>query len=111
MSLSCLPIGIRAFLTRKNDSCSPKSPTILLNHLTAPNCIIWSAILASAAVPGILNPVSRPLIAHIVSDFQVVLMAKTRDGQVIPHNLGGSRFKDGSLRYAPAQGISDCLIA
>ncbi|ORY34891.1 acyl transferase/acyl hydrolase/lysophospholipase [Naematelia encephala] len=60
------------------------SPTILLNHLTAPNCLIWSAILASAAVPGILNP--------------VVLMAKDRDGQIKPHNLGGSRFKDGSLR-------------
>ncbi|KAL7424847.1 hypothetical protein Q5752_000532 [Cryptotrichosporon argae] len=60
------------------------SPTILLNHLTAPNCIIWSAIIASAAVPGILNP--------------VVLMAKDRNGQVKPHNLGGSRFKDGSLR-------------
>jgi len=56
----------------------------LLNHLTAPNCIIWSAIIASAAVPGILNP--------------VVLMAKDRDGNVKPHNLGGSRFKDGSLR-------------
>lgn len=60
------------------------SPTILLNHLTAPNCIIWSAIIASAAVPGILNP--------------VVLMAKDRNGHVKPHNLGGSRFKDGSLR-------------
>ncbi|WWC73532.1 uncharacterized protein I206_107504 [Kwoniella pini CBS 10737] len=60
------------------------SPTILLNHLTAPNCLIWSANLASAAVPGILNP--------------VVLMAKDRDGNVKPHNLGGSRFKDGSLR-------------
>lgn len=60
------------------------SPTILLNHLTAPNCLIWSAILASAAVPGILNP--------------VVLMAKDRSGNIKPHNLGGSRFKDGSLR-------------
>jgi hypothetical protein len=60
------------------------SPTILLNHLTSPNCVIWSAIIASAAVPGILNP--------------VVLMAKDRDGNLKPHNLGGSRFKDGSLR-------------
>ncbi len=40
----------------KADWCSP---TILLNYLTAPNCLIWSAIIASAAVPGILNPV-RP---------------------------------------------------
>lgn len=60
------------------------SPTILLNHLTAPNCVIWSAIIASAAVPGILNP--------------IVLMAKDRDGNLKPHNLGGSRFKDGSIR-------------
>ncbi|RXK35428.1 hypothetical protein M231_07332 [Tremella mesenterica] len=60
------------------------SPTILLNYITAPNCVIWSAILASAAVPGILNP--------------VVLMSKAADGRIHPHNIGGSRFKDGSLR-------------
>ncbi|KAJ3768111.1 acyl transferase/acyl hydrolase/lysophospholipase [Lentinula raphanica] len=33
------------------------SPTKLLNYLTAPDTVIWSALLASAAVPGILNPV------------------------------------------------------
>ncbi|POW20034.1 hypothetical protein PSHT_04015 [Puccinia striiformis] len=33
------------------------SPTTLLNYTTAPNCVIFSAILASAAVPLILNPV------------------------------------------------------
>lgn len=30
-------------------------------------------------------------------------MAKDRNGQVKPHNLGGSRFKDGSLRYVSRQ--------
>jgi predicted acylesterase/phospholipase RssA len=60
-------------------------PTILLNHLSAPNCIIWSAILASAAVPGILPP--------------IVLMAKDANGKAKPYNLAGARFKDGSLRY------------
>ncbi|CAD6885531.1 unnamed protein product [Tilletia controversa] len=59
------------------------SPVKLLNHMTAPNCIIWSALLASAAVPGLLNP--------------VCLMQKTKDGEAIPYNLG-HRFKDGSLR-------------
>lgn len=59
------------------------SPTKSLNHLTAPDTIIWTALLASAAVPGILNP--------------VVLMQKTRDGSIVPWNWG-SRFKDGSLR-------------
>lgn len=59
------------------------SPTILCNYITSPNCCIWSAMLASAAVPGILNP--------------VMLMEKTKDGQVRPFSLG-SKWKDGSLR-------------
>ncbi|CAE6523164.1 unnamed protein product [Rhizoctonia solani] len=68
------------------------SPTKLLNHLTAPDCLIWSAIIASAAVPGILNP--------------VVLMHKTRSGAIVPWNYG-SRFKDGSLRVdIPLQSLN-----
>lgn len=69
-----------------NVSCvpsDPHSPTILANYLTAPNCVIWSAVLASAAVPGILNP--------------VVLMSKNRDGSLSPYSFG-SKWKDGSLR-------------
>jgi len=61
------------------------SPTKLLNYMTAPDTIIWSAVLASAAVPGILNP--------------VVLLQKLKDGRVVPWNWG-SKFKDGSLRCA-----------
>ncbi|PWN47704.1 patatin-domain-containing protein [Violaceomyces palustris] len=59
------------------------SPVKLLNYITAPDCIIWSSLLASAAVPGILNP--------------VCLMQKKKDGSVVPWNWG-HRFKDGSLR-------------
>lgn len=59
------------------------SPTKLLNHLTAPRCVIWSALLASAAVPGLLPP--------------VCLLQKTRKGEFVPWNWG-HRFKDGSLR-------------
>jgi predicted acylesterase/phospholipase RssA len=29
------------------------SPSKLLNYITAPNCVIWSAVLASAAIPGV----------------------------------------------------------
>lgn len=58
------------------------SPTILCNYITSPNCTIWSAMLASAAVPGILNP--------------VVLMQKNKD-KLEPFSLG-SKWKDGSLR-------------
>lgn len=61
----------------------PHSPTILANYLTSPDCVIWSAVLASAAVPGILNP--------------VVLMRKTRDGTLAPYSFG-HKWKDGSLR-------------
>jgi predicted acylesterase/phospholipase RssA len=69
-----------------NVSCvpsDPHSPTILCNYLTSPDCVIWSAVLASAAVPGILNP--------------VVLMMKTGDGQLLPYSFG-HKWKDGSLR-------------
>ena len=62
----------------------PHSPTILCNYLTSPDCVIWSAVLASAAVPGILNP--------------VVLMTKSRrDGSLAPYSFG-HKWKDGSLR-------------
>ncbi|KAI1432730.1 lipase [Xylaria sp. CBS 124048] len=69
-----------------NVSCvpaDPHSPTILCNYLTSPNCVIWSAVLASAAVPGILNP--------------VVLMMKNADGSLAPYSFG-HKWKDGSLR-------------
>ncbi|PGH19183.1 hypothetical protein AJ80_04153 [Polytolypa hystricis UAMH7299] len=61
----------------------PHSPTILANYLTSPNCVIWSAVIASAAVPGILNP--------------VVLMMKKPDGTLAPYSFG-HKWKDGSLR-------------
>nr|CDP31951.1 Putative protein similar to patatin-like phospholipase domain-containing protein NCU11180 of Neurospora crassa [Podospora anserina S mat+] len=69
-----------------NVSCvpaDPHSPTILCNYLTSPDCVIWSAVIASAAVPGILNP--------------VVLMMKTREGKLVPYSFG-HKWKDGSLR-------------
>lgn len=69
-----------------NVSCvpsDPHSPTILNNHITSPDCVIWSAVLASAAVPGILNP--------------IVLMRKTKDGSLVPYSFG-NKWKDGSLR-------------
>ncbi|KAK8049275.1 patatin-like phospholipase domain-containing protein [Apiospora phragmitis] len=69
-----------------NVSCvpaDPHSPTILCNYLTSPDCVIWSAVLASAAVPGILNP--------------VVLMMKNQDGSLSPYSFG-HKWKDGSLR-------------
>ncbi|BGP49849.1 hypothetical protein JCM10450v2_005754 [Rhodotorula kratochvilovae] len=59
------------------------SPTKLLNYLSAPDCVIYSAVIASAAVPGILNP--------------VVLLKKDKDGKLHPWEFQG-KHKDGSLR-------------
>ncbi|KAF7432968.1 hypothetical protein PC9H_004912 [Pleurotus ostreatus] len=68
------------------------SPTKLLNYITAPDTLIWTALLASAAVPGILNP--------------VVLLHKLADGTVAPWSWG-SKFKDGSLRVdIPLQSLN-----
>ena len=33
-----------------------KEPPRLLNYLTAPNCIIWSAVACSSAFPGLFKP-------------------------------------------------------
>lgn len=62
----------------------PHSPPKLLNYLTTPDCVVWSAVIASAAIPGILNP--------------VVLMRKRPDGTLVPFSYGGRGYKDGSLR-------------
>ena len=70
LNISCIP-------------ADPHSPSLLLNHLTAPDCCIFSAVLASAAVPGILKP--------------VVLMTKTKAGTIAPYSFG-NKWKDGSLR-------------
>lgn len=62
----------------------PHSPVILCNHITAPNCVIWSAMLASSAVPGILNPV-------------VLMMKDPQTQKLVPFSFG-TKYKDGSLR-------------
>lgn len=62
----------------------PHSPVILCNSITSPNCIIWSSLLASSAVPGILNPV-------------VLMMKDPTTGVVAPFSMG-NKWRDGSLR-------------
>ncbi|KAL8842432.1 MAG: hypothetical protein Q9170_000560 [Blastenia crenularia] len=87
-----------------NVSCvpsDPHSPTILTNYLTAPNCVVWSAVLASAAVPGILvscvldptgcaDPVQNP----------VVLMMKEASGHLAPFSFG-HKWVDGRSVMLP----------
>ncbi|KNE57734.1 hypothetical protein AMAG_04592 [Allomyces macrogynus ATCC 38327] len=68
---------------------SAHAPPKLLNHLTSPNVVIWSAVLASSAVPGVIEPVQ--------------LMIKKRDDvsgkeAVLPFVGWGEYWQDGSLR-------------
>ena len=56
----------------------------LLNYLSAPNVLVWSASCASCAIPNIFAPVE--------------LMAKDCDGNIIPYYAEGDvKFADGSV--------------
>ncbi|KAG9294700.1 hypothetical protein G9A89_008179 [Geosiphon pyriformis] len=55
----------------------------LLNYLTAPNVLIWSAVAASCSVPLVYS--------------SVPLMAKDKAGKVVPWNPSGHRWIDGSV--------------
>lgn len=59
----------------------------LLNYLTAPHLIVWSAVAASCAFPGLFAP--QPL------------LAKSRCGSLVPWQpegkMGARRWHDGSL--------------
>ena len=93
----CCPSRVRVTPIWAIDSLSwptgipsdPHSPTALLNHLTAPDVVIWSSVLASAAVPGILPPIP--------------VMVKKANGSLEPSSFG-HRWKDG--RFVPSHLIS-----
>eukprot|EP00357_Protocruzia_adherens_P026900 CAMPEP_0114983764 /NCGR_PEP_ID=MMETSP0216-20121206/6884_1 /TAXON_ID=223996 /ORGANISM="Protocruzia adherens, Strain Boccale" /LENGTH=640 /DNA_ID=CAMNT_0002345789 /DNA_START=294 /DNA_END=2216 /DNA_ORIENTATION=- len=55
----------------------------LLNYLTAPNVVIWSAALASCAIPFIYSPVE--------------LLAKDEKGELVPFHSQEVKFVDGSI--------------
>jgi len=75
----------------------------LLNALTSPNVLIRSAVLASAAVPGIFPPVT--------------LMAKNKDGETQPY-LPSRKWIDGSFsddlpakRLARLYGVNHYIVS
>lgn len=55
----------------------------LLNYITSPNVIVWSAVVASCAVPALYE--SAPL------------LAKDHRGRIVPWNVTGDRWCDGSV--------------
>lgn len=65
----------------------------LLNYLTAPHVLVWSAVLASCAVPGLFPP--------------VMLMSKDALGQPKPY-LASTRWVDGAIQSdLPAQRLGE----
>ena len=65
----------------------------LLNYLTAPHVLVWSAVLASCAVPGLFPPVT--------------LMSKDRLGHEKPY-LASTRWVDGAIQSdLPAQRLAE----
>lgn len=55
----------------------------LLNYITAPNVLIWSAACASCALPFLFAPVE--------------LMAKDKKGNIVPYHPSGQKWIDGSV--------------
>lgn len=55
----------------------------LLNYLTSPNVVIWSAACASCAFTGLFE--------------EVEVMCKDEEGKLIPWNPPGTKWSDGSL--------------
>ncbi len=66
----------------------------LLNYLTAPNVLIWSASCASSCVPGLYEPVE--------------LMCKNEYGHIVPYTSDRKKFIDGSVSAdLPMQRLSE----
>eukprot|EP00475_Leptophrys_vorax_P040997 TRINITY_DN769_c0_g1_i2.p1 TRINITY_DN769_c0_g1~~TRINITY_DN769_c0_g1_i2.p1 ORF type:complete len:297 (-),score=58.20 TRINITY_DN769_c0_g1_i2:790-1680(-) len=67
---------------------------ILLNHLTVPDVTLWSAVVASSSIPGLLQPVP--------------LMEKKPDQTLVPYKIFGECWADGSFQNdVPMKLLSD----
>ncbi|TPX51425.1 hypothetical protein SeMB42_g01913 [Synchytrium endobioticum] len=59
------------------------SSSKVLNYITAPDTVIYSAVIASSAIPFILRPIE--------------LVMKDERGHLVPYRAAGRRWRDGSL--------------
>jgi len=59
-------------------------PYSVLNYITSPNVVIWSAVLASASMPRFLKPCQ--------------LFEKLPTGELVPYHFHGTQHGDGSLK-------------
>lgn len=74
-----------------------KAPPVLLNYITAPNVTIFSAVIASAAVPGFIQP----------------LLLRIKDSDGVVRNQGENKdqtYWDGSIEQdIPTSGLAEML--
>eukprot|EP00752_Nemacystus_decipiens_P007607 g6798.t1 len=69
-------------------------PPRLLNYLTAPHVVVWSAAVCSSSVPGVFEP--------------SILLVKDADGSTHPESGSIDKFVDGSMEAdLPMQQISE----
>eukprot|EP00002_Diphylleia_rotans_P036542 TRINITY_DN8062_c0_g1_i3.p1 TRINITY_DN8062_c0_g1~~TRINITY_DN8062_c0_g1_i3.p1 ORF type:complete len:470 (+),score=74.73 TRINITY_DN8062_c0_g1_i3:47-1456(+) len=67
---------------------------LVMNYLTTPNVLVWSAAVASCAVPGLFLPVE--------------LRAKDHKGRIVPYHISSVKWADGSLESdLPMERISE----
>jgi len=57
----------------------------LLNYLTAPDVVIWPAVAASCAFPGLFQPIP--------------LIQRRKNGEHVPFNEPARKWRDGSLEH------------
>ena len=73
-----------------------KAPAVLINHITAPNVVIASAVIASAAVPGLIHSVR--------------LEVKKPDGTISFEGDQDQTYWDGSIEQdIPTTGLAEML--
>jgi len=73
-----------------------KAPPVLLNYISAPNVVIASAVIASAAVPGFIQPVR--------------LEVKGPDGTISYQGDADELYWDGSIEQdIPTSGLAEML--
>jgi predicted acylesterase/phospholipase RssA len=64
---------------------SKQNTTTMFNHLTAPNVLVYSAVMASAALPGLF-------------DIPILLRQRLPNGRVVAYRQAGVRWSDGSFQ-------------
>lgn len=76
-------VAISVSPSRVGGGSGTRHTKLLLNHITNPHVLVASAVQASCALPGIMNPVE--------------LECKDADGNIVPYLMGGIEWVDGSI--------------